>query len=206
MIAGYRDFLITSGGASAAFIGLLFVSLSVAASRGGDHATRERRIVLGGSSSLALFDIFVVSIASLLGGDGNFAIVNILMAWVGFWGVSNLLPRSIRAGNLRPGAAHRPLNVAFATASVGLYTIQFVLGIALLVDIQSQFILRALLFTLVALYASALARAWEIAWIRPTDIEVSAVPAGRAGDAQTRRPLMERSSSVVWWTRGDSNP
>src|SRR2546425_1303787 len=86
MIAGYRDFLITSGGASAAFIGLLFVSLSVAASRGGDHATRERRVVLGGSSSLALFDIFVVSMASLLGGDGNFAIVNILMACVGFWG------------------------------------------------------------------------------------------------------------------------
>ncbi len=86
MVAGFRDFFATSAGASAAFIGLLFVSLSVAAGRGGDHATRERRIVLGGSSSLALFD-------------------------------------------------------------------------------------------LVALYASALARAWEITWIRPADVEVSVAPA-----------------------------
>src|SRR5947209_7259334 len=165
MVAGFRDFLATSAGASAAFIGLLFVSLSVAASRGGDHATRERRIVLGGSSFLALFDIFVVSIASLIGGEVNFAIVNIVMACVGFWGVSNLLPRSVRAGNLRRGAPHRALNAAFATVSVSLYVIQFVLGIALLVDTQSNVIFRALLFTLVALYASALARAWEITWI-----------------------------------------
>jgi hypothetical protein len=184
MISGYRDFLITSGGASAAFIGLLFVSLSVAASRGGDHATRERRIVLGGSASLALFDIFVVSIAALLGGDVNFAILNVLMACVGFWGVSNLLPRSIRAGNLRRGAPHRSLNIAFAAVSVGLYIVQFLLGIALLLDVQSDTILRAQLYTLVALYASALSRAWEITWIRPTDIEVVTVPA----DAPETRP------------------
>jgi len=31
MVAGFRDFFATSAGASAAFIGLLFVSLSVAA-------------------------------------------------------------------------------------------------------------------------------------------------------------------------------
>jgi len=188
MIASYKDFLITSGGASAAFIGLLFVSLSVAASRGGDHATLERRIVLGGSSFLALFDIFVVSMAALLGGDVNFAIVSIVMACVGFWGVSNLLPRSIRAGNLRRGAPHRPLNFAFATVSVGLYTIQFVLGIALLFDIQSEMILRALLFILVAMYASALARAWEITWIRPADIEVSVVPPAPRPREPTEEP------------------
>ena len=172
MVAGFRDFFATSAGASAAFIGLLFVSLSVAAGRGGDHATRERRIVLGGSSSLALFDIFIVSIASLLGGDVNFAIVNVLMACVGFWGVGNLLPRSIRAGNLRPGAPHRALNATFATFSIGLYVIQLALGIAFLIDAQSDLIFRAMLFTLLALYASALARAWEITWIRPADVEV----------------------------------
>jgi hypothetical protein len=176
MAAGYRDFLITSAGASAAFIGLLFVSLSVAASRGGDHATRERRIVLGGSSSLALFDIFVVSISSLLGQETNFAIFNIVLACLGFWGVSNLLPRSIRAGNLRRGAPHRSLNLMFAVISIGLYVIQFGLGVALLIEPHSDAILRALLYALVGLYASALARAWEITWIRPGDIEVTVTP------------------------------
>ncbi|TMF70315.1 MAG: aminopeptidase [Chloroflexi bacterium] len=34
-----------------------------------------------------------------------------------------------------------------------------------------------MLFTLVPLYASALARAWEITWIRPADVEVSVAPA-----------------------------
>jgi len=197
MIAGYRDFLITSGGASAAFIGLLFVSLSVAAGRGGDHATRERRIVLGGSSSLALFDIFIVSIASLLGGDVNFAILNVLMASLGFWGVSNLLPRSIRAGNLRPGAPHRMLNYVFATVSVGLYVIQFLLGIALLVDPQSETIVRALLGTLVGLYASALARAWEITWIRPADVEVSMVPEEHAKPGHRGRNSVDDASGQV---------
>src|SRR5216117_4039935 len=38
-------------------------------------------------------------------------------------------------------------------------------------------IFRAMLFTLVPLYASALARAWEITWIRPADVEVSVAPA-----------------------------
>jgi hypothetical protein len=37
-------------------------------------------------------------------------------------------------------------------------------------------LLRVLLFTLVALYASALARAWEITWIRPQDVEALTIP------------------------------
>ena len=49
------------------------------------------------------------------GTEVNFAIVNIVMACVGFWGVSNLLPRSVRAGNLRRGAPHRALNAAFVS-------------------------------------------------------------------------------------------
>jgi amino acid transporter len=125
-----------------------------------------------------------VSIASLLGGNRTFAIVSIAMAVVGCWGVSRLLPRSIRAGHLKRGAPHLALNFGFAITLVGFYTVQLGLGIAFLFDLTSGALIHALLFTLVALYGSALARAWEITWIRVEDPE--AAPLQQDGKSRSK--------------------
>jgi len=151
--------------ASAAFTGLLFVALSVANRDDSEHGTRERRTVLAATSFLALVDIFFVSITSSLGGTVLLATTSLTMALVGLLGTSRLMPRARRAGNFARGFPLRTLNIVFATVSVTLYSVQLVLSIALLSHSRSTGLTRSLTFMIVALFASALGRAWEVGGI-----------------------------------------
>ena len=144
---------------------MLFVALSVVNRDEDQHSTRERRTVLAASSFLALFDIFFVSLVSSLGGSVAFATASIVMSAVGLLGTSRLMPRAKRAGNFARGFPKRKLNLAFATVAVSLYLVQLVLAIVLLTDSRSAGLARALVFVLVALFVSALGRAWEVAGI-----------------------------------------
>jgi hypothetical protein len=58
------------------------------------------------------------------------------------------------------------LHLVFAAVALTLFTVQLGLGIALLTDSQSSGSTRALVFMIVALFVSALGRAWELAGIR----------------------------------------
>ncbi|MBV8444842.1 MAG: hypothetical protein JOZ92_02880 [Candidatus Dormibacteraeota bacterium] len=167
MIGGYTNFLIASAGASAAFIGLLFVGMSIVNRDDANHSTRERRIVLAGSSFLALVDAFFVSIISFVGGTKTFAVANLVMAGVGLLGTSRLVPRAARAGVFAREFSTRRLNLVFAGGSVALYSAQLIVPIVLLtVPAQTTTLIRIALLILIGLYASALARAWEITGIR----------------------------------------
>jgi hypothetical protein len=164
-VGHYENFFIASAGASAAILGLLVVAVSVVNADDADPTTRERRTVLAGSAFVALVDIFFVSIVALTGGAVVFGLSSLAMAAVGLLSTSQLIPRAKRAGNFSRGFQTRKLNITFAVISAGGYTVQLVLAAVLLADTESGPLQHALVLVVVALYASALGRAWEVTGI-----------------------------------------
>jgi hypothetical protein len=165
VVGQYESFFITSAGASAAILGLLVVAVSVVNADDGDPTTRENRTVLAGSAFVALVDIFIVSIVALTGGSVVFGVSSLAMAIVGLLATRRLVPRAKRAGNFSRGFRTRRLNIAFAAISAGGYSVQLGLAAALLASAQSAGLQHALVLVIVALYCSALGRAWEVTGI-----------------------------------------
>jgi hypothetical protein len=165
VVGHYENFFITSAGASAAILGLLVVAVTVVNSDDANPATRELRTVLAGSAFVALVDIFMVSIVALTGGSVVFGLSSLAMAIVGLLATRRLIPRAKQAGNFSPGSRTRKLNIAFASISVAAYSAQLGFAVALLADTRSAALQRALVLVIVALYCSALGRAWVVTGI-----------------------------------------
>ena len=165
MVGHYGDFFVASAGASAAILGLLVVAVTVVNADDANVTTRELGTVLAGSAFVALVDIFIVSIVALTGGSVAFGVSSLAMAAVGLLATRGLVPRAKRAGNFSRDVRTRELNIAFACISVGAYSVQFGLAVALLADTRSGTLQHALILVMVALYGSALARTWEVAGI-----------------------------------------
>jgi hypothetical protein len=165
VVGHYESFFVASAGASAAILGLLVVAVSVVNADDENPTTRELRTVLAGSAFVVLVDIFFVSIVALTGGPVVFGLASIAMAIVGLLATNELIPRAKRAGNFLPGSRSRTLNIAFAAISIGGYSVQLGLGVALLANTQSAALQRALVLVIVAFYGSALGRAWEVTGI-----------------------------------------
>jgi hypothetical protein len=161
----YESFFITSAGASAAILGLLVVAVSVVNADDENPTTRELRTVLAGSAFVALVDIFMVSIVALTGGSVIFGLSSLAMAAVGLQATRRLVPRARQAGNFSRSSPTRTLNIAFAMFSAGCYSVQLVLAVALLANTQSAALQHALVLVIVALYCSALGRAWVVTGI-----------------------------------------
>ena len=164
-MGNYENFFIASAGASAAILGLLVVAVSVVNADDDNPTTRELRTVLTGSAFVALVDIFFVSILALTGGSVVFGLSSLAMATVGLLATRRLIPRARRAGNFSRGFRARRLNIAFASISAGSYSVQLGLAVALLANTQSAALQRALVLVIVALYGSALGRAWVVTGI-----------------------------------------
>jgi hypothetical protein len=165
-VAGrYESFFIASAGASAAILGLLVVAVSVVNADDANATTRERRTVLAGSAFVALVDIFIVSIVALTGGSAVFGLASLAMATVGLLATRRLIWRANRAGNFSRGFRTGKLNIAFASISAGGYSVQLGLAVAFLANTRSAGLQHALVLVIVALYGSALARAWEVTGI-----------------------------------------
>jgi hypothetical protein len=158
----YATFFAASSGASAAFIGLLFVALTIANQEDRDEQTRARRDALAGASFAQLLDAFFVSIVSLTGDTHVFAGASVVMAGVGLWATSQLLPRVIRTGNWSRAAPHRKRNIALPVVSILVYVLQLGTAAALLVVPHSSVLQRIAVLMMLGLYAGALARSWEI--------------------------------------------
>jgi hypothetical protein len=161
----YESFFGASAGASAAILGLLVVAVSVVNADDANPTTRELRTVLAGSAFVVLVDIFFVSIVALSGGSVVFGLASVAMATFGLLATRQLIPRAKRAGNFSPGVRARRLNLAFASISVGGYSAQLGLAIALLANTHSSALQRALVLVIVVFYGSALGRAWEVTGI-----------------------------------------
>jgi len=121
--------------------------------------------VLAGTAFVALADIFIVSIVPLTGGSLDFALSSGAMAVIGLLTSRRLIARAKRAGNFSLRFQTGKLNIAFASISVGGYSVQLALAVALLVDTRSSALVHALVLVIVALYCSALGRAWEVTGI-----------------------------------------
>jgi hypothetical protein len=165
VVGHYENFFIASAGASAAILGLLVVAVSVVNTDDATLTTRELRTVLAGSAFVALVDIFFVSMVALTGGSFVFGLASLAMAVVGLLATRRLVPRAKRAGNFSPTSRTRNLNIAFASISVAVYSLQFCLAVGLLAYPRNGALQRALVLVIVALYGSALARAWEVSGI-----------------------------------------
>jgi hypothetical protein len=165
VVGHYQNFFIASAGASAAILGLLVVAVSVVNADDENPTTRELRIVLAGSAFVALVDIFFVSIVALTGGSVVLGLSSLAMAAVGLLATRRLIPRARRAGNFARGFRDRRLNIVFASISVAAYSVQLVLAVALLANTQSAGLQRALVLVIVALYGSAIGRAWVVTGI-----------------------------------------
>jgi hypothetical protein len=165
VVGHYESFFITSAGASAAILGLLVVAVSVVNADDANPTTRELRTVLAGSAFVALVDIFLVSIVALTGGSVVFGWSSIVMAAVGLLATRRLIPRAKRAGNFSRGSRARNLNIAFASISVVSYSLQLGVAVAVLANSRSAALQHALVLVIVALYCSALGRAWEVTGI-----------------------------------------
>jgi len=165
VVGHYLSFFITSAGASAAILGLLVVAVSVVNADDANPTTRELRTVLAGSAFVALVDIFIVSIVALTGGSVVFALSSLAMAAVGLLATRRLIPRAKQAGNFSRSSRSRTLNITFASISAVAYPAQLGLAVALLTDTQSTALQRALVLVIVALYCSALGRAWVVTGI-----------------------------------------
>jgi hypothetical protein len=165
VVGRYENFFIASAGASAAILGLLVVAVSVVNADDADATTRELRTVLAGSAYVVLVDVFFVSIVALTGGSVALGLSSVAMAAFGLLATRRLIPRAKRAGNFSRSSRSRTLNIAFASISVGGYSVQLGLAIALLANTQNAGLQRALVLVIVAFYGSALARAWEVTGI-----------------------------------------
>jgi hypothetical protein len=170
-MAHYESFFIASAGASAAILGLLVVAVSVVNADDDNPTTRELRTVLAGSAFVALVDIFLVSIVALTGGSVVFGLASLAMGTVGLVATRRLIPRAKRAGNFSRGFRARNVNIAFAAISVGGYSVQLVLAVALLTNTQSAALERALVLVIVVLYCSALGRTWVVTGINRRGME-----------------------------------
>jgi hypothetical protein len=158
----YSNFFIASAGASAAFIGLLFVSLTIADTGERDERARTNRDALAGSAFAQLLDAFFVSIGGLADEVRVFAGLGVGMAVFGLWTTSRLLPGVIRAGNWARNAPVRTSNIVLPIASIVVYVLQLVFAIGVLFYPDNSALLRLSVIVLLGLYAGAVARAWKI--------------------------------------------
>jgi hypothetical protein len=164
-VGHYENFFIASSGASAAILGLLVVAVTVVNADDENPATRELRTVLAGSAFMALVDIFLVSIVALTGGSVVFGLASLAMGAFGLLATRQLIPRAKRAGNFSRDSRTRTLNIAFALISAAAYSAQLGVAVALLVNTRSAVLQHALILVIVALYCSALGRAWVVTGI-----------------------------------------
>ena len=162
MLDQYSSFFVASSGSAAAFIGLLFVALTIANQGQPDREVVTRRESLAASAFALLLAAFVVALVGLAGDVDGFAAAMIVMACFGLLVTGRHLPRAIRAGNWARGSSARTMNIALPMTSIPSYLAAVELAIWLLVDAGSGDALRASVLIALAFYGGALGRAWEI--------------------------------------------
>ena len=160
MLARFGSFFVASGGASAAFIGLLFVALAIENQSPRDEGRQARRKALSSSSFIHLLDVFVMSLIGLTRQTEAFATVAIAMALLCLVNISEVLPRVIRTGSWSERAAWRKPAVLLPSTSTALFLLQIAFAVLVALHPQSDEYVRLTLFPMVGVFVGALARAW----------------------------------------------
>jgi hypothetical protein len=153
----YSGFMVASTQASAALIGLLFVSISIAPQRVFGSEAEASRQGLALSSFTALANVFFISFGSLI----PMLPLGIFMIFPGAVAASQtvlllqLLPNWRRERTLIRG-------IALFVVSAVLYGYEIAIGVQLWQSPSNTGALTGLLELLLGAYAIGLARAWEL--------------------------------------------
>jgi len=165
-----HDFFLASAGASAAFIGLLFVALTIVLGRlpaGSSLAGRE--LSLATSSYTALVVIFFISLAGLIPG-ANLAWLMVALGWLGI--LSSLRDKLTQRIQAKSGAQNAAItgtltSIYIALMTFGLYSATF----------DHEHIKPSIMFTILSiLYIAALNRAWSLVGVMPPEPEIARPP------------------------------
>jgi hypothetical protein len=153
----YDNFLIASTGASAALLGLLFVSVSIAPERVFGPSAKAGHRGLALSSFTALANAFFISLSGLV-PNLPFGLFVIIVGGIAFSQSLSLLPTAREwksEGRLIRG-------IILLTAGIAVYGSEIFLGIDLYLNKASAELISVLLQLLLAVFAMGLARAWEL--------------------------------------------
>jgi hypothetical protein len=151
-----HDFLLASVGASASFIGLLFVALTLVLGRiptGSALAGRDR--ALASSAYTALITIFFISLIGLV-PNANLAWALVAVGWLG--ALSSL--RSARVQHVE-AATHAETPAVVGTLTL-IYVALAFFGLYTAGSADKHISTNILLTIVVVLYAAALTRAWSL--------------------------------------------
>ena len=160
----FETFFLATAGAGGAFIGLLFVALSIAPKTtfghmAGSDAPRQQ---LAEGQLLGMANGFIVSCIALIPG------VNV--GWVAFgggiWGVAAAtyiawcVARFHLHGPLHETWGHLARVVSLSLIAAAIYAIEAILGLRLLFQENAPGAVRGLALIVIALYSLAILRAW----------------------------------------------
>ena len=159
-----KDFYIACVGASASFIGLLFVALSVVLTREGNAELEFKDRRLAETSFTALADVFFVSLSVLI-SITNIGIVALLAAFFGLLNVKRLFVRLTEIKKVENKSDGRK-NMYWIIASTGIYIVQGVYAVKIMRDVGNISNYYAMAGIFVALFGIALVRTWELTGIR----------------------------------------
>lgn len=154
---GVRELLSGQRGASAALIGLLFVSIAVAPERIFGSSATARRRTAAGSAFTALLNAFFVSLAALI-PTSNLGYTALVMAIIGLVNTLALGRHTWEDRRLGRGL----LAYALLPGSLIVYTLQIWYAAQLLRHARDTDALYGLVYLLLPAYSLGLARAWEL--------------------------------------------
>jgi hypothetical protein len=156
---GLREFFAVSAGASATLLGLLFVAIAVEPkSIVGERSPVESRS-RASSAYTALLNVFFISLFGTIRGSG-LGIVPLILAAVGLANALSIGARLWRDSPRRRRALSS--GVGLWLASTGVYAIELWFAWQIARDPGNAAQMYNLAHVLIALYAVALGRAWEL--------------------------------------------
>ena len=155
--AEFQTFFLASVGASAALIGLLFVSVSIAPERVFGQESDGVRQAQALSAFTALANVFFISLMSLI-PEVTFGLVVAIVS----------VPAAVQTlallRHFRQWRADRMMGrgLILFIASAVIYGYEFALGIGMWRDPTDKAALISLAFVLIGAYGAGLGRAWEL--------------------------------------------
>ena len=155
--AEYGNFLVASTGASAALLGLLFVSISIAPERVFGESSRAGHRALALSSFTALANAFFISLSGLIPHVpfGLFVIIAGAIALSQSLSLLRTAPEWKADGRLLRG-------ITLFVAGVAIYGSEIFLGAGLYANSGNSGLITVLLQLLLSVFAMGLVRAWEL--------------------------------------------
>jgi hypothetical protein len=148
--ASYVEFMITSAGAAAAMIGLLFVAISLRSDIVFGENAPARVKTLAGSSFTGLVNAFSLSLLAIIPST-NIGVGMIILAVACLYSTWNLHSHALGATQYRL--------IALTTLT---YLAQFAGGVTLLARPHSSWIVNGLSYVIFASFVLSLTRAWQL--------------------------------------------